>query len=146
MVYWVTLKTGETGTRTRIFLVYRRSFLFFLPGPPSLFSLVNFSPALYYLNSWKAATKSWKGPLLRSRSDRRRRAGVTPARAAAKETICAMRAVAAQHSPPPPRGEDSHMKGAGILIVALRGVNFRFWSCSVCSGQNTIILSRKGLF
>ena len=39
-------------------------------------------------------------------------------------------------------GGDSHMEGAGMLVVSLRGVNFRFW----CSGQNAIIFSRKGLF
>ena len=38
------------------------------------------------------------------------------------------------------------MKGAGMLVVSLRGVNFRFWSHLGCSGQNTIIFSRKGLF
>ena len=38
------------------------------------------------------------------------------------------------------------MKGAGMLVVSLRGVNFRFWSRLGCSGQNTIIFSRKGLF
>ena len=37
------------------------------------------------------------------------------------------------------------MKGAGMLVVSLGGVNFRFWSLGF-SGQNTIILSRKGLF
>ena len=37
------------------------------------------------------------------------------------------------------------MKGAGMLVVSLRGVNFRFWSRLGCSGQNTIIFSRKGL-
>ena len=26
------------------------------------------------------------------------------------------------------RGGDSHMKGAGMVVVSLRGVNFRFWS------------------
>ena len=45
-----------------------------------------------------------------------------------------------------PGGGDSHMKGAGMLVVSLRGVNFRFWSRLVCSEQNTIIFSRKGLF
>ena len=40
----------------------------------------------------------------------------------------------------------SHMKGAGMLIISLRGVNFRFWSPLGCSGQNTIIFSHKGLF
>ena len=31
------------------------------------------------------------------------------------------------------------MKGTGMLNVALRGVNFRFWSHLGCSGQNAII-------
>ena len=43
-------------------------------------------------------------------------------------------------------GENSHMKGARMLVVSLRGVNFRFWSHLRCSGQNTIIFDRKGLF
>ena len=47
---------------------------------------------------------------------------------------------------PPLPGWDSHMKGTGMLVVSLRGVNFRFWSRLGCSGQNTIIFSRKGLF
>ena len=38
-----------------------------------------------------------------------------------------------------------YMKGVGMLFVSLRGVNFGFWSCLECSGQNTIIFSRKGL-
>ena len=41
---------------------------------------------------------------------------------------------------------NSDMKGAGMLVVSLRGVNFGFWSHLGCSGQNTIIFSRKGLF
>ena len=41
---------------------------------------------------------------------------------------------------------NSHMKGAGMLVVSLRGVNFGFWSHLRCSEQNVIILSRKGLF
>ena len=47
------------------------------------------------------------------------------------------------------RGEvDSHMKGAGMLVVSLRGVNFGFWSHFGCSGQNAIIfiLAVKVLF
>ena len=40
---------------------------------------------------------------------------------------------------------DSHMKGAGILVVSLRGVNFGFWSHLRSSGQNAIIFSREGL-
>ena len=43
-------------------------------------------------------------------------------------------------------GGDSHMKGARMLVVSLRGVNFGFWCRLGCSGQNTIIFSRKGLF
>ena len=37
------------------------------------------------------------------------------------------------------------MKGAGMLIVSLRGVNFGFWSHLGCDGQNDIIFSREGL-
>ena len=44
------------------------------------------------------------------------------------------------------RGGDSYMKGAGMLVVSLRGVNFRFWSPLGCSGQNTVIFSCKGFF
>ena len=43
-------------------------------------------------------------------------------------------------------GGTPNMKGVGMLVVSLRGVNFRFWSRLGCSGQNTIIFSRKGLF
>ena len=43
-------------------------------------------------------------------------------------------------------GGDSQMKGAWMLVVSLRGVNFRFWSHLESSGQNTIIFGRKGLF
>ena len=38
------------------------------------------------------------------------------------------------------------MKGAGMFAVLLRRVNFGFWSHLGCSGQNVIILRRKGLF
>ena len=38
------------------------------------------------------------------------------------------------------------MKGVGMLVVSLKGVNFGFWSRLGCSGQNTIIFSRKGPF
>ena len=44
-----------------------------------------------------------------------------------------------------PGGGDSHMKQTGMLVVSLRGVNFRFWSRLGCSGQNANILSRQGL-
>ena len=37
------------------------------------------------------------------------------------------------------------MKWGGMLVVLFRGVNFRFWTHLGCSGQNTIIFSRKGL-
>ena len=39
----------------------------------------------------------------------------------------------------------SHMKGVGMLVVSLRGINFGFWSHLGCSGQNAIIFSREGL-
>ena len=43
-------------------------------------------------------------------------------------------------------GGNPHMKGVGMLVVSLRGVNFGFWSHLGCSGQNATIFSRKGLF
>ena len=36
------------------------------------------------------------------------------------------------------------MKGVGMLVVSLTGVNFEFWSHLGCSGKNTIIFSRDG--
>ena len=42
-------------------------------------------------------------------------------------------------------GVTPHMKGVGMLVVSLRGVNFGFWSHLGCSGQNAIIFSREGL-
>ena len=42
-------------------------------------------------------------------------------------------------------GWDSHMKGTGMLVVSLSGVNFGFWSHLGSSGQNAIIFNRKGL-
>ena len=42
-------------------------------------------------------------------------------------------------------GWTPHMKGVGMLVVSLRGVNFGFWSHLGCSGQNAIIFSREGL-
>ena len=41
---------------------------------------------------------------------------------------------------------DSYMKGAGMLVVSIRGVNFGFWSHLGCSGQNATIFNHKGLF
>ena len=38
------------------------------------------------------------------------------------------------------------MKGVGMLVVSLRGVNFGFWSHLGCSGQNAIIFGSDGLF
>ena len=39
-----------------------------------------------------------------------------------------------------------HIKGVGMLVVSLRGVNFGFSSHFIgCSGQNIIIFSREGL-
>ena len=36
------------------------------------------------------------------------------------------------------------MKGVGMLVASLRGVNFGFWSHLGCSGQNAIIFSCEG--
>ena len=36
-----------------------------------------------------------------------------------------------------------HMKGVGMLVVSLRGVNFGFLSHLGCSGQNAIIFAVK---
>ena len=38
-----------------------------------------------------------------------------------------------------------HIKGAGMLVVSLRVVNFGFWSHLGCSGLNAIIFSHKRL-
>ena len=38
-----------------------------------------------------------------------------------------------------------HTKWVGMLLVSLRGVNFRFCSHLGCSGQNAIIFSSEGL-
>ena len=43
------------------------------------------------------------------------------------------------------RGRTRHIKGVGMLVISLRGVNFGFWSLLGCSGQNAIIFSREGL-
>jgi len=37
------------------------------------------------------------------------------------------------------------VKGVGMLVVSLRGVNFGFWSHLGFSGQNAIIFSHEGL-
>ena len=39
-------------------------------------------------------------------------------------------------------GGTPYIKGVGMLVVSLRGVNFGFWSRLKCSGQNTIRCSR----
>ena len=44
-----------------------------------------------------------------------------------------------------PGGGTPHMKGVGMVVVSLRGVDFGFWSHLGCSGQNVIIFSREGL-
>ena len=46
-----------------------------------------------------------------------------------------------------PRGGGGNppMKGMGMLVVSLRGVNFGFWPHLGCSGQNAITFSREGL-
>ena len=44
-----------------------------------------------------------------------------------------------------PGGRTPHIKGVGMLVVSLRGVNFGFWSHLRCSGQNANIYSREGL-
>ena len=43
-------------------------------------------------------------------------------------------------------GGTPHIKGVGMLVVLIRGVNFGFWSHLGCSGQNAIIFSVKVLF
>ena len=43
------------------------------------------------------------------------------------------------------RRRTPHLKGMGMLVVSLRGVNFGFWSHVGCSGQNAIIFSLEGL-
>ena len=42
-------------------------------------------------------------------------------------------------------GGTLHIKGVGMLVVSLKGINFGFWSHLRCSGQNAIIFSREGL-
>ena len=39
-------------------------------------------------------------------------------------------------------GGTPHLKGVGMLVGTLIGVNFGFWSHLGCSGQNAIIFSR----
>ena len=46
---------------------------------------------------------------------------------------------------PAPGGGAPHVKGVGVQVVSLRGVNFEFWSHLGCSGQNAILFSREGL-
>ena len=45
----------------------------------------------------------------------------------------------------PGGGGNRHMKGVGMLVVSLSGVNFGFWSRLGCSGQNAIIFSPEGV-
>ena len=51
----------------------------------------------------------------------------------------------------PPHGEGPAegggtplMKGVGMFLVSLKGVNFGFWSHLGCSGQNAIMFRREG--
>ena len=46
-----------------------------------------------------------------------------------------------KHYTPLGGGGTPHMKGVGMLVVSLRGVNFGFWSHLGCSGQDAIIFS-----
>ena len=39
-----------------------------------------------------------------------------------------------------------HMKGVGMLVISLRGVNFGFWFHLGCSGQNASHLAVKVSF
>ena len=43
-------------------------------------------------------------------------------------------------------GGGTHMKGTGMLIISLRGVNFRFWSCLGCPGKTPLYLAVKVTF
>ena len=43
------------------------------------------------------------------------------------------------------RERTPNMKGVGMLVVSLRGVNFGFWSHLGCSRQSAIIFRREGL-
>ena len=36
------------------------------------------------------------------------------------------------------------MKGVGMFLVSLKGVNFGFWSHLGCSGQKAIMFRREG--
>ena len=45
----------------------------------------------------------------------------------------------------PGGGGTPHMKGMGMLVVSLSGVNLGFWSHLGRSGQNAIIFNREGL-
>ena len=43
------------------------------------------------------------------------------------------------------RGDDSHTKGAGMLVVSLRGVNFGFWSHLGSSGPLYVAVNLRSL-
>ena len=58
--------------------------------------------------------------------------------------LCAMK-WASVNEHPGGGGGDFHMKGAEMLVVSLRGVNFGFWSHIGCSEQNTTKLRRQSL-
>ena len=42
-------------------------------------------------------------------------------------------------------GGTPHMKGVGMLVISLRGVNFGFWSRLGCFGKNAFMFSHEGL-
>ena len=45
--------------------------------------------------------------------------------------------------PPGEGGGDSNIKKGGVLVVLLRGVNFRFWSCLGVEEKSPIFLAFK---
>ena len=65
-----------------------------------------------------------------------------------RRTFVVSNALSGFWSPPKlllPGGWTPHMKGVGMLVVSLRGVNIGFWSHIGCSGQTAITFSREGL-
>ena len=65
-----------------------------------------------------------------------------------RRTFVVSNALSGFWSPPKlllPGGWTPHMKGVGMLVVSLRGVNFGFWSRLGCFRQNATIFSREGL-
>ena len=48
-----------------------------------------------------------------------------------------------RNSTPRVGGGESHMKGAGMLVVSFRGANLGFWTHLGCSVQNVMIIFRR---